>query len=100
MGQSTGVLTGESPDVSNPGPTEESAEGLPVNRSRPKHRSPAPFRGPRSFSTPRRTKAVTDSDIGSYFDRTKRKKPPSSPDEKDSGQGKMLKTDSADTVGS
>ena len=98
-GQSTGVSAGESPDVSNPGRTEESAEGLPVNRSRQKHRSPAPFRGPRSFSTPRRTKAVKDSDIGSYFDRTKRKKPASSPDEKDSGQGKMLKTDSGDTVG-
>ena len=54
-GQSTGVSAGESPDVFNPGPTEESAEGLPVNRSRQKHRSPASFRGPRSFSTPRRT---------------------------------------------
>ena len=64
-GLSTGVSAGESPDGSTPGPTEESAEGLPVNRSRQKHRSPAPFRGPRSFSTPRRTKAVKDSGIGS-----------------------------------
>ena len=45
---------------------------------------------------------MTDSahDIGSYFDRTKRKVFASSPDEKDCGQGKMLKSDSADNVGS
>ena len=102
----TGQFTGESAKacstkVSTGEPTGRSTAGPPVHRSRQRQRSPAALRVSRSFSTPRRTKG-TDSaqDIGSYFDRTKRKEFASSPDEKDSGQGKMMKSDSADTVGS
>ena len=100
-GESARVSKACSTKVSTGEPTGRSTAGLPVNRSRQRQRSPAALRVLRSFSTPRRTKG-TDSaqDIGSYFDRTKRKEFASSPDEKDSGQGKMMKSDSADTVGS
>ena len=104
--QSTGESSGDSTEVSPAGYADVSTGGftggLSVSRSRQKQRTPPAFRGPWSCSTPRRTNAVTDSahDIGSYFDRTKRKEFASSPDEKDCGQGKMLKSDSADSVGS
>ena len=104
--QSTGESSGESTEVSPACYAEVSTGGftggLSVSRSRQKQPTTPAFRGPRSYSTPRRTKAMTDSahDIGSYFDRTKRKEFASSPDEKDCGQGKMLKSDSADSVGS
>ena len=104
--QSTGESSGDSTEVSPAGYAEVSTGGftggLSVSWSRQKQPTTPAFRGPRSYSTPRRTKAMTDSahDIGSYFDRTKRKEFASSPDEKDCGQGKMLKSDSADSVGS
>ena len=103
----TGQFTGESAKacstkVSTGEPTGKSTAGPPVHRSRQRQRSPAALRVSRSFSTPRRTKGTKGTgsaqDIGSYFDRTKRKEFASSPDEKDSGQGKMMKSDSADTV--
>ena len=94
--QSTGASSGDSTEVSPARYAEVSTGGftggLSVNRSRQKQRTPPAFQGPRSYSTPRRTKAMTDSshDIGSYFDCTKRKEFASSPDEKNYGQGEML----------
>ena len=68
--QSTGESPGDSTEVSparyGEVSTGGSTGGLSVSRSRQKQRTPPAFRGPRSYSTPRRTKAMTDSahDIG------------------------------------